>query len=314
MRTVITSSPAGPVNMHLEAKVPGKDTTPPDLNMITESTMIVIRDSRGAPVLTNRYEGCLGRAVWRYSVTTSPGAAVTREEKYDTRDEDLCLSYHLVPRERYTLVAAVGVNRNNTSEDVPADSLLVAPPITFMPPEENAGPVPPQETAVSRLKPQPVQQFPRRPTLSAEQQWDLSSRFAGKPFHGLILKACAPKPSELFVTLRNCGKNRMWIRKWSDESDYEILVRDPQGKCVQLTDKGKKFFGGGKTIDAHHLKEGETFRATLPLGDLFDMRAPGEYTVLASLPVVGDTIDAVLTAAPVKIRIDAPKAQPQPKK
>jgi len=34
------------------------------------------------------------------------------------------------------------------------------------------------------------------------------------------------------------------------------------------------------------------------------MKAPGDYTVLASLPVVGE-VDAVLTAAPVKVRIGA---------
>jgi hypothetical protein len=33
---------------------------------------------------------------------------------------------------------------------------------------------------------------------------------------------------------------------------------------------------------------------------------PGEYTGFASLPVIGD-VDAVLTAAPIKVRID-PKA------
>ena len=31
---------------------------------------------------------------------------------------------------------------------------------------------------------------------------------------------------------------------------------------------------------------------SVPIGELFDMRAPGEFTVLASVPVVGD-VDAV---------------------
>ena len=39
------------------------------------------------------------------------------------------------------------------------------------------------------------------------------------------------------------------------------------------------------------------FSVTLPLDRLFEMKGPGDYTVLASLPVVGD-VDAVLTAGP----------------
>ncbi len=42
----------------------------------------------------------------------------------------------------------------------------------------------------------------------------------------------------------------------------------------------------------------------MPINELFDMKAPGEYTVLVSLPVIGD-VDAVLTTAPVKVRVDA---------
>jgi len=54
----------------------------------------------------------------------------------------------------------------------------------------------------------------------------------------------------------------------------------------------------------HDLKPEERIEATLPIHDLFEMKAPGDYTVLASLPVVGE-VDAVLTAAPVKVRIGA---------
>jgi hypothetical protein len=184
------------------------------------------------------------------------------------------------------------------------------------PPDGGTGPqrLADENHAVSRLKPQPVQHFPPRPKRGAQQEWDLCSRFSGKPFNGLALEACALTPNELMVTLWNCGTKETWIRKWADRSDYEILVRDPQGKFAQLTDKGKTFFQGGTILSVKCLGQGETIKAILPIAELFDMRAPGEYTLLASLPVVGDTIDAVLTAAPVKIRIDAPKAQPQPKK
>ena len=39
-----------------------------------------------------------------------------------------------------------------------------------------------------------------------------------------------------------------------------------------------------------------TVDAILPLGEMFAIRLPGEYRVLASLPVVGE-VDAILTAA-----------------
>ena len=84
---------------------------------------------------------------------------------------------------------------------------------------------------------------------------------------------------------------------------------------MQLRVKGKAFFQVGKALlEESGLGRRDTLKESLPIGELFDMSAPGEYTVLVSLPVIDDTIDAVLTAAPVKIRIDAPKAQPQPKK
>ena len=75
-----------------------------------------------------------------------------------------------------------------------------------------------------------------------------------------------------------------------------------------MTEKGKTFFGGGSAIDTRQLKPKETIDQSIPLVGLFDMKTPGEYTVLASLPVVGD-VDAVLTAAPVKIRVDRKPAR-----
>ena len=62
-------------------------------------------------------------------------------------------------------------------------------------------------------------------------------------------------------------------------------------------------------LEIRDLKPGEAIAASLPLTDLFDMQTPGEYTLLVSLPVIGD-VDAVLTAAPIKFRIGAIPAAP----
>ena len=55
-------------------------------------------------------------------------------------------------------------------------------------------------------------------------------------------------------------------------------------------------------MDIRKLKPGEAIRASMPLAELFAIQAPGEYTVLVSLPVIGN-VDAVLTAKLVKIRV-----------
>jgi len=67
-------------------------------------------------------------------------------------------------------------------------------------------------------------------------------------------------------------------------------------------DGQEKFFQGGELLDIGRLKPNEAIHASLPLAELFAIQAPGEYTVLASLPVIGD-VDAVLTARAVKIRV-----------
>jgi hypothetical protein len=113
--------------------------------------------------------------------------------------------------------------------------------------------------------------------------------------------------------LQNKSDKPILVKKWKGNWDYEVLVRDPGGKPVPLTSNGKKFFESGELLDVRELNPGEAIHANLPVTELFAMQAPGEYTALVSLPVMG-SVDAVLTAAPVKIRIDAPKAQPQPKK
>ncbi len=306
LRTIINFFPAGSVNMCLEAKAPGRDEAPPNLN-INVCSVILIRDSRGAPVLTNRNDGCLESIALGYSSVITPSSGVD-QAWYTTfpYPNNLSLSYHLLPGERYTLLAATSVNHNHTGDPVPAEALLVAPPVRFVAPSEDA--MPKDNVLLSGRWAMPEEQSPLaippapRPTLNAEQQWAVFSRFAGKPLNGVVLEASTPKPGKLLVTLRNRGKERIWIEKWSGQSDYEILIRNPQGRLVRLTDKGKKFFRTFETLDAQFLDEGETIKATLPIGELFDMHAPGDYTVLASLPVLGN-LDAILTAAPVRVHV-----------
>ena len=124
------------------------------------------------------------------------------------------------------------------------------------------------------------------------------------------MQAHATQSRHLNVALRNASKEPILVKKWKGDSDFELLVRDAFGNSAPMTEKGKNFFGGGTLLEIRALKPGEAITASLPLTELFDMTAPGEYTVLASLPVIGD-VDAVLTAAPVKIRVDSQPRVPK---
>ncbi len=135
------------------------------------------------------------------------------------------------------------------------------------------------------------------------------SRFAGKPFEGLLLNASAKAPSDMKLSLVNQSNTPICVKKWEGAAGYNVQVRGPDGKPASMTEKGKSLFDGGSAIETRDLKPKETIEKLIPLAELFDMKTPGEYAVLASLPVVGD-VDAVLTAAPLKIRIDRkPTAQ-----
>ena len=128
------------------------------------------------------------------------------------------------------------------------------------------------------------------------------SRFAGKPFEGLQLNASVDDSLRLNISLTNVAGEAIAITKWKGDSDYEIRVRGPNGKPVSLTEHGKEFFARRRILDVRHLNPGKSITAAIPIGELFVMRDPGEYTLLASLPVIGD-VDAVLTAKPLKIRV-----------
>ena len=84
-----------------------------------------------------------------------------------------------------------------------------------------------------------------------------------------------------------------------------MRLRDPgprSGGQAGATDgKGQGILLRRRCLEIRDLKPGEAITATLPLGELFDFKTPGEYTILASLPVLGN-VDAVLTARPVKVR------------
>ncbi len=215
---------------------------------------------------------------------------------------DLGLTYSLHQQNRYKLLGAV-----NLAGDV--NALVVAKPIEFVLGNSETGNRPTLQVGSGAMR---TSEVPRQSASSADGDWSVLSRFAGKPFDGLVLEAslnsassAASSPAQLTLTLRNQSKRPTLVVKWDSNSDYVVLVRDPAGSAVRLTERGKVFFGKGRILKVCEMRSGEVTQAILPLSELFGMNSPGDYTVLASLPVIGD-VDAVLTAAPIKVHIDGP--------
>jgi hypothetical protein len=223
--------------------------------------------------------------------------------------------YPLRPGSRYTVVSAVNLTDHGPQSPRPparVNALVVATPVQFSMPEGDYGPIPrgvfighddvaaPTPKPKRDPNPEPGKSGFVTPSLTFDQQWELANRFAGKPFDGLLLEGSVGKPTQLRVVLRNRADKDILVKKWKGNSDYEILVRYPAGKPAALTEKGRKFFQSGELLDIRTLKPGEAIETTLPLSELFSVQAHDGYTVLVSLPVLGD-VDAVLTAKPVKV-------------
>ncbi len=289
-----------------------------------EREIVLLRGSNGAPLFTNGNATSITPRWISTNEVLYPRGFVPTGGRYRSSaanaDYPLEMVFSLRRGATYTVLTAVNLTLDeefieqpyHTPEFAKAkdfSALVVAKPVAFSVPLSDSDAPEGKQLSSPTL---PV--VPRKSPPTFDEQWEAASRFAGKPFEGLLLQASAGGPRELKVDLCNRSDKGLIVQKWKGDSDYEILVRDSAGKPVPLTEKGRKSFQSGELLDIiPWLKPGAAVHASLPLAELFAMQSPGEYTILASLPIMG-TIDAVLTAAPVKIRIDAPKAEPQPKK
>ncbi len=261
---------------------------------------ILIRDSRGKAVLPSN-KGMPHDSVelwcqapWEIRLPEQITAAENGKTLPEVKEAwyPLTDAYTLRSGCRYTIISALNLSGN-------VKSLIVSKPVTF------AMPIPCVPYDDPRTK-KGASDIPAKASQPTEPDFDLrwkeALRFAGKPFDGLALRATVDKPTQVKIVLCNISKNPILVKKWKGESDYDLLVRGPSGNPVAMTEKGKNFFQSSRLLDIRKLTENGTIEASLPIRELFDMRAPGEYTVLASVPVVGD-VDAVLTATPVKMQV-----------
>ena len=76
-------------------------------------------------------------------------------------------------------------------------------------------------------------------------------------------------------------------------ADYRVLVLDPDGKPVGLTPFGREDMAAVEPEYGNRLKQFEGIGAIIPLAKWFQLKRPGEYTVLATLKAPDETRAAV---------------------
>jgi hypothetical protein len=195
--------------------------------------------------------------------------------------------FPIVPGEPYAMLVAVRMHGGHPS-------FVVSPPLAYIPPGYRAGTREPDRG-------EPEDAIPTSAN-SSHEDWKSLLRFAGMPFGDLLLLATEGKHGQLNLSLINQGKGPILVKKWEGVAAYDVQVRTADGKPVALSENGKRLFQGGAALDTRDLRSQERLETAIPIRDLFDMTTPGDYRVLASLPVIGE-VDAVLTAAPITVHI-----------
>lgn len=114
----------------------------------------------------------------------------------------------------------------------------------------------------------------------------------------LSLKATAVKSGSVIkarVTLTNTSNDTLGIECISPERDYALTVLNSDGSPAPLTKLGRELKEHAGEMDIFRsilveLKVGETREDVVRISDLYDLRAPGEYTIQVSrvVPEKGD--------------------------
>ena len=78
--------------------------------------------------------------------------------------------------------------------------------------------------------------------------------------------------------------NMAVARTGFNAADYEVLVRNAAGKSLARLRPAKRIAGRSAAPSTRRMRVGDGIRAILPLVQWFDMKKPGRYSVLVSLP------------------------------
>jgi hypothetical protein len=105
----------------------------------------------------------------------------------------------------------------------------------------------------------------------------------------LTLRAKSPQiktePVLVEFTIQNVAKRMLLLEDTFPERHYEIAVRNSQDQEVSLTERGRTLRankGEDFRVVAVRLKPGEQKIDMIDVGSLFDLSAPGVYTVHAT--------------------------------
>jgi hypothetical protein len=258
----------------------------------TEVTVLV-RDRRGKPVLPIPLEDNHDEEVLKAFpaaadiLKTAQRSDATDFRPVRARSKDAFAflkfprSYPTIPREPYSIIVAVRLFGNSPA-------FVTAGPLTYVPTARCDKPSKPNAPVASNV----------------DVSWQALTRFAGKRFSGLALTATNDKPGSVTVSLKNNSKRFLRVRRWEGISGYVALARTADGKSVPLSKAQNERFEAGPGLKVVELKPQEVDAETVAVADLFDAPAPGEYTLLVSLPVIGD-VDSILTADPIKVRVNS---------
>ena len=281
-----------PYGARLDLTLKNGTSGPIDRRIKPRGGIVIVRDSKSGVTMLPCDDDGAREPYWGSTIggapMLAPGDAAANDSAYlDGR--------HLRPGRTYTVLAAATFDRE--TDHVNGTTTVVAPPIGFREAEPyiNANHAPAPLNGAGHLPAPLVEQTP-------EKQWKLLSRFSGRAFGGLLLKAALKGTDSITVELRNQTRESSKIVRWNGESEYDIILRDCAGRFMPMTEKGKRFFNRGKFLDIRWLKAGQSTVETFSLCGLFETRVPGDYTALISLPVFGQ-VDAVLTAAPITVNV-----------
>ena len=154
-----------------------------------------------------------------------------------------------------------------------------------------------------------------------DKEWSALATKAGKRVAGRVLEVVdsplAPGRAELLVSLF-CQEAISESHDYDyvptvglNANDYRVLVRDSVGRAVrklELTPKAAHEEKGDHKGEHYLLLPGYAVGAMIPLREYFDLKQPGEYWVLVSLPSPKAGQDDWV-AEPVKVRVDGESAE-----
>ena len=207
---------------------------------------------------------------------------------------------------RYTVLAIKSVR------GCPEGVFVVARPVTLEVPESALIDAPEKQKVKDDNQP------PARGGVTDE--WAALEAKAGVLQQGYILEAdispVHPVDRNLIVSLVNISADAVNDTPFfaSDPKAYRILLRDPSGTLVPIDEGARNGFVVTEKNRPHgcsvHLGTGNG--AVIPLAQWFDMRTPGDYTVLVSLPFPRRE-DSVCVAKPFKVTVTKPGNYQLPK-